>query len=416
MSETIHNDTMTGVDKAWEIFMASKTNVRVIVQVSPAVRVAIGEAFGLVKGEDALGKLTTALRVLGVDLVVDAAIADDAMTYALANEVKSRLANGGKLPLVYSKNWKRAEAALENEELAPYVVAPRPAMQSLAVALKKLYLGDEKRTYVIAVAPCDGKTKGGLRDGDLPATDLTLSTVEMIDILRSADLDLKYVPASPWDEPFGVPSGCGYIADIGGGVAEGVLRSLASDRSEDGIRRIEYSGVRGYKAVRVGYSDVNAIVVAGEECADQIAASVVDDSSNAVFVEIVGKPLGCVDGCGQPEADENTKRMRAYALYCLDKRSEVRVSEDSEDTVALAEIFEADKVDDGFEEKEVSLSPFDVEPTVEESAPAEEIVEEAETEEENETESGKGPKTYDPNYRRMSKKERRKLKRTKNGK
>ena len=368
MCETMNDNVICDVDLAWEIMMANKKNVRVAVQVSPAARVAIGEEFGLVKGEDALGKLTTALRVLGVDVVVDGAIAEDVAVYDLAKEVRSRIACGGKLPVVFSQKTEWVQNAMENPELAPYVVSLRPAIQALAVAIKKMFLGDGKRTYVIAVVPCKCKkslvSNVGLRQGEKPAVDLALTAVEMADILRSAELDLKYIPASPWDEPFGVPSGSGYIADVGGGVAEGVLRMLASDPSEEGIRRIEYSGVRGYKSCRVGYSDVNAIVASGEDV-EKVMADVVAGEADCAFVEIIGNPLGCAAGSGLPEADDNTKRMRAYALYTLDKRADVRVAGLSEDTVALSAAFAADCQDDGFDEAEVSLSPFDEDEVVE---------------------------------------------------
>jgi iron only hydrogenase large subunit-like protein len=309
----------------------------------------------------------------------------------LAQEVKTRIENGGSLPVVFSQNSQWTKEALAQENLAPYVVAVRPAMQALAVALKKTFLGDEKRTFVIAILPCtckkDAVQSVGLRVGEKPAVDLALTTAEIIEILRSAELDLKYVPASPWDEPFGVPSGSGYIADIGGGVAEGVLRCLASDRSFEGIRRIEYSGVRGYKSVRVGYSDINATVVCKDN-AESLMQDVVSGNCSSAFVEVVGNPLGCVAGNGQPEADENTLRLRAYALYSMDKRTDVRIADEAEDTVALANAFAETIGNDGFDELEVELLPFEevaveevvaeevvvetVEETIEEPAPVEE--------------------------------------------
>ena len=373
----IMENILTDIDKAWEILMASKTNVRVVAQVSPAVRVAIGEEFGLQKGEDALGKLTTALRVLGVDLVVDGAIAEDAAVYQLACEVQARKEKG-LLPVIYSRKDAWTEKALANPDLAKYIVSPRPAIQALSVQLKKMFLGDEKRTYVIAIVPCNGKKNSiakGLRVGDLPATDLALTTAEMVDILRSADLDLKYLPASEWDTPFGVASGCGYIADTGSGFAEGVLRSLSADQSAEGVRRSEYSGVRGSQAVRVGYGDEKVVVAVGDDAADQVAAEVLAGTADYAYVEVMGGVFGCVGACAQPEADDNTKRLRAYGLYCLDKRSDARVPAASADTVALAAAFAEDCGNDGFEEKEVSLSPFDEEVVASEEVnePAEEV-------------------------------------------
>ncbi len=429
MCENNNVGMMTDVDLAWEILMASKTNVRVAVTVSPAVRVAIGEAFGLTTGEDVMGKLTTALRTLGADVVVDGAIAEDALVYELAREVKDRLENGGALPVVYSKKREWAMAALENPALAPHIVTVRPSFQALAVELKKMFLGDGKRTYVIAIVSCLGKKAAvenvGLRVGDLPAADLALTTVELADMLIAAGLDLKYIPASGCDEPFGTSSGCGYIADIGGGIAEGVLRSLATDQSEDGIRRIEYSGVRGYKDVRIGYSDYNAAVVSGVANADEMAKKIVGGECDCVFVEVVGNPLGCAAaGRGQPDCNENTKRLRAYTLQCLDKKSETRVADAAEDTIALYQQFIEARGNDGFAEVDASLAPFDEEvvleePVVEEVVAEEPIFEEpvvkkVVVEEPIFDEVDLAPKTFDPNYRRMSKRERRKMKRMKN--
>ena len=100
MERTFMENDLTDIDKVWDLFVAYKQKVRVVVQVSPAVRVAIGEAFGLSRGEDALPKLATALKTLGADMVVDGAIAYDVLAYDLAQEVKARIASGGALPLV----------------------------------------------------------------------------------------------------------------------------------------------------------------------------------------------------------------------------------------------------------------------------------------------------------------------------
>ncbi len=385
MCENNGMEMMTDVDLAWEILMASKTNVRVAVTIAPAVRVAMGEAFGLTTGEDVMGKLTTALRTLGADVVVDGAIAEDALVYELACEVKNRLKNGGALPVVYSKKREWETAALKNPDLAPHIVTVRPPFQALAVELKKMFLGDGKRTYVIAIVPCLGKKAAaenvGLRVGDLPAADLALTTIELADMLIAAGLDLKYIPASACDQPFGTSSGCGYIADIGGGIAEGVLRSLAADQSEEGIRRIEYSGVRGYKDVRIGYSDYNAAVVSGAANADEMAMKILDGECDCVFVEVVGNPLGCAAGRGQPKCDENAKRVRAYSLQCLDKKSETRVADAAEDTVALYGQFVEARGNDGFVEVDASLAPFDEEVVVEEPIIEEPVVEEVVVEE-----------------------------------
>ena len=46
-------------------------DTRVVVQIAPAVRVAVGDAFGLKEGENVMGKIVAALHAMGVDSVFD---------------------------------------------------------------------------------------------------------------------------------------------------------------------------------------------------------------------------------------------------------------------------------------------------------------------------------------------------------
>ena len=459
----------TDIDRAWELLMAYKANVRVAVQVSPAVRVAIGEAFGLSRGEDVLAKISTALKTLGADLVLDGAIANDVLVYDLAKEVEARIATGGALPVIYCKG--KAAALRENQALAPYLMEVRSPMQALAVAIKRAYLGDGKRTFVIAIEPCLCKKEiaktQGLRKGEQPAVDLVLSTQELAEMLISADLNLKYVRAGEVDEPFGVASGAGQIAVLSGGVAEGVMRWLSGGDAAE-LLRVEYSGVRTAKGLREAYvGDKKVIVAASDVDAQAVANAVLAGECDAVFVETCGNLYGCVAGNGQPTDEEETKKLRAYGLYTVDRRAAARMG--GENVVALSAAFAADREDDGFEEFTVSLSPFADEPEmleevteaaeiieeqpveeVAEEQPVEEVIEEQpveevaeaveveveetsieeteevavaeetgnEEDEEDEEEfddeemtEEERLKTFDPNYRRMSRKQRRKLKR-----
>lgn len=59
----------SNVHAVWEV-VSDKTK-RVVVQIAPAVRVAIGDSFGLPRGENAIGKLVAALHRMGFDEIYE---------------------------------------------------------------------------------------------------------------------------------------------------------------------------------------------------------------------------------------------------------------------------------------------------------------------------------------------------------
>ena len=93
---TIHHN-MTDV---WQAL--GDKNTRVVAQIAPAVRVAIGEAFGLPKGENSMGKVVAALHRMGFDEVFDTAYTADLTIMEESAEFLERVKAGANLPLMTS--------------------------------------------------------------------------------------------------------------------------------------------------------------------------------------------------------------------------------------------------------------------------------------------------------------------------
>ena len=74
----------------------------VVVQTAPAVRVALGEEFGMPIGTRVTGKMATALKKLGFDKVFDTDFAADLTIMEEGTELINRIKEGGKLPLITS--------------------------------------------------------------------------------------------------------------------------------------------------------------------------------------------------------------------------------------------------------------------------------------------------------------------------
>ena len=85
------------------VWMAlSDKNTRVVAQIAPAVRVAVGDKFGIPKGENALGQLVAALRRMGFDEIYDTNFGADLTVMEEAKEFVERLESGENLPLFTS--------------------------------------------------------------------------------------------------------------------------------------------------------------------------------------------------------------------------------------------------------------------------------------------------------------------------
>ena len=323
--ETEETEEITAVEMAWKYFLANKNKVRIAVQIAPAVRVAIGEAFGLDRGEDAMGKVVAALKLLGADVVVDGAIAEDVVAIAEAEELKARWEQGDALPVITSRccafvNYMRQT----HPELMGYCMQSPSPMQALSMLIKKYYdkVEDGKVTKVIAIAPCSVKeSEISAVENVRTATDLVLTTKDVIEILQQADFNLVLLEKKSMDLPFGISSGCGYISNVAGGAAETALRMLSKDKSDDCIRQITYSGVRGYNSMReatytVDGKEIKVAVACGLDIAEKLLNKIVNGTANYDYVEVVACEGGCIGGDAQSFDEQMTLKLMELIYVC----------------------------------------------------------------------------------------------------
>ena len=403
---TIKNET----DKAWEILRGDKESTRAVVQIAPAVRVTLGEKFGLARGEDAMGKIVAALKKIGADFVVDAAFAADIVAAREAEELAERMKNGGKLPMFSAACPAWAHYA-ENRypDLKEYFSSCRSPMQTFGEGLKKCFaaLNDGKETKVIAVVSCAAEKCEEVSEDEIPSVDLVLTTDELSEMFAEEKIRLRLLKNEKADEPFSSYTGAGILTGTAGGVTEAIVRALSEDKSEDAFAKIEYSGIRSRKEFReaeiqVGGLTIKAAVVCGLKAADELAEKIVAGESTYDFVEVSVCPDGCVSGGGQITSDETTEKLRAAGLCYMDKNCALRSPEQNEtamnfgspefaaefveefkarteEVVEAAETVEEEPVEEPTEEVVETTETVEEEPAEE---PTEEVVETVETVEE----------------------------------
>ncbi|MCI6434062.1 MAG: [FeFe] hydrogenase, group A [Clostridiales bacterium] len=326
---TIHHN-MTDV---WQAL--GDKNTRVVAQIAPSVRVAVGDAFGLPKGENSMGKIVAALHRMGFDEVFDTSYSADLTIMEESAEFLDRVANGGTLPLLTSccPGWVKF---VENEfpEFAPNISTCRSPQGMFSAVLKDYYRDEAnaqgKKTFVVSIMPCTAKKMEALRPDyhthGIQDTDVVLTTKELIRMIDAHGINFESLPSESCDMPFGIGSGGGVIFGVTGGVTEAVLRRLIEGHDPATLNAIADCGVRGNDGIKeftVPYHgiDVSICVASGLANARKVLDAVKSGEKHYHFIEVMACPGGCVMGGGQP-VDGGTKAKRVEArtkgLYAAD--------------------------------------------------------------------------------------------------
>ena len=314
---------------------------RVVFQIAPAVRVAVGEAFGLAPGVNAMDKLVSALKMMGADEVYDTTFGADLTVMEESAEFLERLRSGGPFPMFTSccPAWIKY---LENEnpKYLKNVSTCKSPMEMFAAVLKDQYkekdARDGRKTYHVAIMPCTAKKMEAQRpefrhDGE-PDVDLVLTTQEVIMMIKESGIRFDELEGEAPDLPFGMGTGAATIFGTTRGVAEAVARRVVEDKSKNTLQAIQFSGVRGTDAIRevalpVGDRVLHIAVVHGLVNAKRLLADIESGRAYYDLVEVMTCKTGCVGGAGQPYGLTPVKEKRAAGLYEADRTALIKRSE-----------------------------------------------------------------------------------------
>ena len=331
----------SNVHKIWNL-LADKTK-RVVVQIAPAVRIAIGDKFGIPKGENSLGKLVAALRRIGFDEIYDTNFAADLTVIEESKEFLERLKSGENLPLFTSccPGWVKF-CEKRYPEFRKNISTCRSPQQMFGALLKeegRMNKDDDRETIVVSIMPCTAKKDEILRpehftDG-VQDVDYVLTTVEATRMLREAGIDLAQMPSEALDMPFGLSSGSGSIFGVTGGVTEAVLRRIVNSSRTEDLEVISLLGMRGDESfkeisIMVGDRQVKIAVVNGLAVADELLKKIKSGEAHYDFVEVMACKRGCIAGGGQPTPiGVRTKKARMEGLYKIDQASQIKLSNEN---------------------------------------------------------------------------------------
>ncbi|AEV67965.1 hydrogenase, Fe-only [Acetivibrio clariflavus DSM 19732] len=342
-------------DKVWEAL--ANPELHVIVQTAPAVRVALGEEFGMPIGSRVTGNMIAALKLLGFDRVFDTDTAADLTIMEEGTEVINRIKNGGKLPVITScsPGWIKFCEHYYPEFLDNLSTCKSPH-EMFGAILKSYYAEkegiDPSKVFVVSIMPCTAKkfeaARPELAANGYPDVDVVLTTRELARMIKEAGIDFKNVYEEHFDDPMGDASGAGVIFGATGGVMEAALRTVAEILSGQPIDNVDYEQVRGVEgikeaSVKVGDLTLKAAVAHGLGNARKLLDRIKAGEAEYHFVEIMACPGGCVNGGGQPIQPSKVRSWtdlrteRAKAIYEEDKELPIRKSHENPRIKALYE-------------------------------------------------------------------------------
>jgi NADH-quinone oxidoreductase subunit G len=332
----------TNIDEVWEA-LADK-NTKVIAQIAPAVRVAIGDHFGYAKGENVMGKLVGVLHRLGFDEVYDTSYGADLTVVEESKEFIERFTSGQKIPLFTSccPAWVKY-CETKYPEFVPNLSTCRSPQQMFGAVVREYYKDPEKnegkKIVSVSIMPCTAKKEEILRPESFTNgkqdVDYVLTTTEVVRMIRKSGIVFDRVEIEAADVPFGIGSGSGVIFGVTGGVTEAVLRRLQQGHSRVDMEAIKKSGVRGDEGIKTLTYDYNgreirAAVVNGLANADKLLQKIKNHEEEYDFVEIMACRRGCIMGGGQPvNAGPRTRKARMKGLYDTDINTQIKKSNEN---------------------------------------------------------------------------------------
>ena len=336
--------------KVWDAI--SDPEKIVVVQPAPAVRVALGEEFGMPIGTRVTGKMTQALKRLGFDKIFDTDFAADLTIMEEANELLERIKNNGPLPMFTSCSPGWIKYCEHNfPELLPNLSSCKSPMQMEGAIIKTYWAEkagvDPSKIVTVAVMPCTSKkfetSRPEMELGGLRTVDISITTRELARMIKSAGIQFTQLPDEEvFDELVAESTGAAPIFGATGGVMEAALRTAADVLEGRSVENVEYKALRGIEGIKeaevtLGGVNLKVAIANSTGAAKELITRIKNGDASYAFVEVMACPGGCVNGGGQPivsaskRMDVDPRVARAAGLYAEDEAKTIRKSHENPD-------------------------------------------------------------------------------------
>ena len=329
----------SNIEEVWKLLQTDK---HIIVQVAPAVRVALGEMFGRKVGESVEGEMVTALRSLGFDKIFDTNFAADLTIMEGANEFVQRLQGKGELPILTS--CCPGCVNFMEQQFSDLIDIPSSCKSphEMFGAIAKTYYAEKmglkvEDIKVVSVMPCISKKYEAKRDEleneGYSDVDIVITTRELGAMIKEAGIDFNNLEKSDFDNPMGESTGAGDIFGTSGGVIEATIRTAYDKITGKELEKVEFEDLRGIKGIKkatvnIEGREVKIAVANGLGNTRKLLEKLRNKEIELDAIEVMACPGGCIGGGGQPFHNGNISilKERSKALYKIDENKKLRKS------------------------------------------------------------------------------------------
>ncbi|MDQ2087053.1 NADH-dependent [FeFe] hydrogenase, group A6 [Herbivorax sp. ANBcel31] len=336
-------------DKVWEAL--NNPDKHVIVQTAPAIRVALGELFGMEAGTIVTGKMVNALKRLGFDAVFDTDFGADLTIMEEASELIHRMENNETLPILTSccPAWVKFIEHQFPELLKIPSTCKSPHIMFGTIA--KTYYAekngiDPDNVVVVSIMPCIAKKaeakRPELTKDEHNNVDIVVTTRELGAIIKEAGIKFEDLPQSEYDKPLGETTGASVIFGTTGGVIEAAIRTAHEWMTGKELENVEFNQLRGSDdlrkaTVQVGDKELKIGIASGLGNARELLEEIREGKNKYDAIEIMACPGGCIAGGGQPYHHGNYEivKKRQEAIYKEDRNKKYRKSHENPEILKL---------------------------------------------------------------------------------
>lgn len=310
------------------------TNFIVVVFVAPAVRVAIGDAFGYEPGEFLEGKLVSALKKIGFDFVFDTTFGADLTIMEESHELIDRIKNK-QTPMFTSccPSWvlylkKYHPDLIKNLSSCKSPIAMQGTMIKSYFA--DMYNINKEKIISVSLTPCISKKYERTL---YPDTDIVITTSELILMVKELGIDFKNLENSEFDKLLGKGSGGGLIFGVSGGVMESTLRTayymINKEKAPDNFYNLQE--IRGERDIKEAIVDMKEFKLKiGVFSKVSTVEKYLSRIKEYDFIEVMSCPGGCIGGGGQPLVAinnlTNIREKRINSIYNDDRGLKIKES------------------------------------------------------------------------------------------
>jgi iron-only hydrogenase group A len=303
-----------------------------VIQYSPIVTNGIAEELGIKYTREFDRILNSILRKIGFDKVFTTGTGTDVCLTELADQLAGKIENRSDTPLYISAcpAWvKYAEQFMPS--VLPQLSTVKSPQQITGVLVKTIVAEQAgvkpEKIFSVSATPCmamkfEARRDGMMRKG-ISDVDSVMTVRELARLIRLCGISVTNIEPEPADDPMAGRSSSAALAEVSGGMAEGVARSVyhmkfKKEPDKQLFKKLRSGGSFREAVIPFGEKEINIAVIDGLIGLDKLKASLASGRKYDL-VEVMTCEGGCINGAGLPfSISKDDKKNRAKLIFQAD--------------------------------------------------------------------------------------------------